>query len=215
VLWDNTRAGESPGSFDFWVLLMSLPHHLGTVLESLPRKVPYLRPPPDRIQSWGLELSRLVPSGLRVGLIWAGDRTHPNDHNRSIPTDRLEILAGLPPVTLISVQKDELPPPGFSGELLSLGDRLTDLAETGAVMESLDLVISVDTAPAHLAGALGRPAWTLLPWVPDWRWLLGRKDSPWYPTMRLFRQPVRGDWDAVLLEVRSELVALTEVTRAR
>ena len=161
------------------------------------------------MQAWE---SRLGPHHrLRVGLVWSGNPKHRNDHNRSTS---LRTLSGILDVdaTFVSLQKD--PRPDDKKALLELPDiidvaaDLTDFAETAALLRCLDLVITVDTSVAHLAGALGCPTWILLPYTPDWRWLLGRDDNPWYPTVRLFRQPKPRDYDSVIDRVRAELTAM-------
>jgi hypothetical protein len=150
--------------------------------------------------------------GLRVGLVWAGNPRHQNDRNRSIAPERLAPLLRVQGVSWASLQLGT--PAGAlqghapRGTVLDLTAELTDLAETAAAIMRLDLVVTVDTAVAHLAGALGRPVWVLLPALPDWRWLLRREDSPWYPTMRLFRQVRVGDWDGVVMRVAAALEML-------
>lgn len=205
-----SRPGSSPASFDCQAPLMSLPYILRVTLETLPGAVPYVHAAPELVESWR---ERLAPwTGLRAGLVWAGNPLHRNDRNRSLHLDDLAALAGLPEWAFFSLQKGPLakeaacPPHGLV--LVDLGPELPDFAHTAAVMMNLDLVITVDTAAAHLAGALGRPVWTLLPFAPDWRWLCERIDSPWYPSMRLFRQPVRGAWGPVAEAVRNALLEL-------
>lgn len=177
---------------DYWTVLLSLPLHAGTTLETIPADVPYLHPDPARV-------ARLAPllagDGLKVGLVWRGNPQHSNDAERSLPG--LEVLAPLwaiPGVRFFSLQKDAGPlPPGLP--LTDLAPVIADFADSAALLSRLDLLISIDSAPAHLAGALGVPCWLLLPArKTDWRWLRGRDDSPWYPGMRLFRQTQRGDW---------------------
>ena len=148
----------------------------------------------------------------KVGLVWAGNSKHKNDANRSVGFERFQPLLDTKGVDFYSLQVGErsrdIGAPGLSGldgKIFDLGKDLGDFADTAAAVGQLDLVITVDTSVAHLAGALGTPVWTLLPWVPDWRWRLDRDDSPWYPTMRLFRQPAAGDWDAVIGEVGAAL----------
>src|SRR5262249_21343711 len=141
---------------------------------------------------------------VRVGLVWAGNPKHKNNRRRSLNPQLLAPLAEVAGVRWFSLQQ------GSSGGAnvgfaVQLGPELTDFAETAAAIENLDLVITVDTAVAHLAGALGRPVWTLLPFAPDWRWMLDRSDTRWYPSMRLFRQPAPGDWTSVITEVASAL----------
>ena len=148
-----------------------------------------------------------------MGLVWSGRPTHVNDHNRSIPLQMLSRILDVD-AAFISLQRDPRPSDKVVLErtgIVDLTSHLTDFAETAALVSCLDLVISVDTSVVHLAGALGRPVWTLLPYAPDWRWLLDRDDSPWYPTMRLFRQAAARDWADVLNRVRA---ALAEHARA-
>jgi len=146
---------------------------------------------------------------MNVGLTWGGSPFHHNDRNRSIKLASMAPLARVPGVRFFSLQKGEAadqantPPSGM--ELVNWSDELTDFADTAALIANLDLVIAVDTAVAHLTGALGKPVWTLLPFVPDWRWMLNRQDSPWYPSMRLFRQSSKGNWESVITRVAHEL----------
>ncbi|NMM27597.1 MAG: tetratricopeptide repeat protein [Glaciimonas sp.] len=191
--------------WDFWTLPMSLPHYCHTRLDSIPAPIPYLSADPVRVAKW----SALLPtSGFRVGLAWKGNPLFENDGDRSLPSlDTLAPLGAVAGIRFFSLQKgpgeDEAqrPPAGLS--ILNLGGDLQDFADTAAVVASLDLVISVDTAVAHLAGSLGKPCWVLLPdYRTDWRWLTERTDSPWYPArMRLFRQPSGGGWSPVVVAV--------------
>jgi hypothetical protein len=144
----------------------------------------------------------------RIGLVWAGNPKHENDHNRSMPARLLAPLITSAGASFFSLQvpanaedSAALPP----GRVSDLAAALGDFADTAAVIQNLDLVVSVDTAVAHLAGALGKPVWLLLPFVPEWRWLLDREDSPWYPTMRLFRQQSAGDWTGVVERLKMAL----------
>jgi tetratricopeptide (TPR) repeat protein len=203
-------------SIDFQVPLMSLPHAFDTRLETIPSKTPYLVAPPERVKVWEEWLPK--SHALRVGVGWAGNPIFSTDTSRSIGLPRLLPLLSVPGVQFISLQKDLR-----SGDeellrqhpqVIHVGDRLKDFGETAAIMSLLDLVISSDTAPVHLAGALGRPVWVLLRHVPDWRWLLDRDDSPWYPSARLFRQPVAGDWESVVAKVIEELSLLSPLQRS-
>ena len=193
--------------FDVYSPLLSLPRLFGTDLSSVPTDVPYVGASRHIQAKWRQRLASY--SGLRIGLAWAGSPSNVHDAKRSITLDALSPLGGIPGVRYFSLQKRPsgvaplTPPAGIP--LVDLDPWLTDFAETAAAMESLDLIISVDTAVAHLAGALGRPVWIMLPFVPDWRWLVERQDSPWYPTARLFRQPSRGDWRSVIGAVRKAL----------
>ena len=192
--------------YDFHCPLMSLALAFGTTLATIPAAVPYLRAPPGHVERWR---ARLGPrSRPRVGLAWSGSTTLRNDRNRSIPLALLAPLRLLP-IDFFALQKDVRP--GDADALRSgppiaaYGDELADFRDTAALVELMDLVISVDTAVAHLAGAMAKPAWVLLPWSPDWRWLLDRTDSPWYPTARLLRQSQPGDWEGVVARLAREL----------
>lgn len=195
-------------SFDLHCSLLSLPHRLGTTLDTLPCAVPYVFPPPGLIQGWADRLATL--RGLKVGLVWAGGQQLAQDALRSMALARLELLRDLAGVTLVSLQKGE--PARQLGELgWAVADwtaECHDFMATAALVAGLDLVISVDTAVAHLAGALGKPVWLLNRYDSEWRWMLDREDSPWYPTMRIFRQPKLHDWDSVVTEVARELRSL-------
>ncbi len=195
--------------WDFWSPLLSIPYHCQTRLDTIPAQLPYLHAPAERIEKWAELLSS---AGLRVGLVWKGSTQFENDADRSLPS--LDVLAPLGTVAgvhFISLQKgageDEALHPPVGLLLTHLGAQLTDFADTAAVISNLDLVICVDTAVAHLAGALGKPCWVMLPeYKPDWRWLTERTDSPWYPgVMRLFRQTVMGDWSPVVTELVAAL----------
>jgi tetratricopeptide (TPR) repeat protein len=195
--------GETLPAFDLHCPLLSLPLAFDTRRETIPASVPYLAPAPDRAAMWAAELPPGI--GPRVGLVWAGYAGNKNDRKRSIALSRL--LAPVPAgVTFVSLQKEAS---AEDRALLAqrniphLGEALRDFADTAAVVAALDLVIAVDTAVAHLAGALGKRVFILLPFAPDWRWLGYRSDSPWYPTARLFRQPRPGDWDSVFREVHA------------
>jgi hypothetical protein len=184
--------------------LMSVPYLTQTRLATIPADRPYLSADPERAVRWA---ERLGPRGgrRRIGLAWAGNPTQKNDRRRSLDPAQLAPLAGMPGVAWVSLQKDAVKVPPF--EIVDRTDDLTDFAETAALLMNLDLVITVDTAVAHLAGALGRPVWLVLAYAADWRWLLERTDSPWYPTARLFRQPRAGDWGAVIAKVAAALSA--------
>jgi tetratricopeptide (TPR) repeat protein len=195
---------------DYWMLLLSAPLLCGTAPDAIPAVLPYLRPPPERLAQWEPRLGAL--SGLRVGLVWKGSATNGNDAHRSLPgLADLAPLWSVPGVSFASLQKGQgedqaaAPPPGQP--ILALGSELRDFADTAAVLDRLDLLISVDTATAHLAGALGRPCWVLLPAQgTDWRWQLERGDSPWYPgAVRLFRQAEPGDWAPVVAAAAAAL----------
>ena len=197
-----SRFDQTP-PFDLQLPSFALPHVMGTRLETIPRQVPYVFADPRRAEAWRTALEPI--EGFRVGLAWAGSVQNTNDRNRSVPLSAFAPLAEVDGVSFLSVQKGEraaeMPPP----MLRLLPTDFDDFADCAALMANLDLVISVDTATAHLAAALGRPTWTLIPYVPDWRWMLERDDSVWYPTMRLFRQTTRGDWGDVIRRVTEAL----------
>ncbi len=198
------RGAELP-EFDVQLPLMSLPRVFGTRLATIPSAAPYVRCPSGDIGAAGRLIEERVggDSRLRIGVVWAGNPRHKNDRRRSIEPQLLKPLAETPGVKLLSLQKGIAVAAGFS--ITTVEEGLADFAATGALMMHLDLVITVDTSVAHLAGALGRPVWTLLPYVPDWRWMLETSSSPWYPSMRLFRQASPGDWEGVIANVSREL----------
>jgi ADP-heptose:LPS heptosyltransferase len=191
--------------------LMSLPGLLGVTVEELPVRAPSAWAHPDRIVHWRERLASF--GGLRIGICWTGNPVNKWNSKRSLSIDEFAPLAAVPGVRLFSLQK------GFGAEqaaadlagsvpLVDLAPELTDFAETAAAIRCLDLVISVETAVAHLAGALGAPVWALLAKSTAWMWFTEREDSPWYPTMRLYRQPAAGDWSAVMARVASDLARL-------
>lgn len=200
-------AGDPQPAFDLHYPMMSLPLAFGTELATIPAEVPYLRAPPDRVAYWASRLP--ATADLRVGLVWAGNPAFAADRHRSVPFERLMPLLATAGVSFVALQRDV--PLADAGavqatpNLLNLGPLLRDFADTAAVISLLDLVIAVDTAPVHLAGALGRPVWVMLSHSPDFRWMLDRPDSPWYPTARLFRQPRPGDWAAVVAPIGAAL----------
>jgi hypothetical protein len=203
------------GDFDLYCPLLDLPLRFGTELATIPAHVPYLAADPTRTD-WR---ARLAGDGTpRIGIVWAGNRSNTRDRLRSVRLELLLPLLALPGLRWFGLQvgdgRGDLEgrklPPGFT----DLGPELHDFADTAAVLAELDLVISVDTSVAHLAGALGRPVWLLLPTAPDWRWLLERDDSPWYPSARLFRQPAAGDWASVIARVSAALTVLAAGDRS-
>ncbi len=203
-------------AFDAWCPLPSLPYLFGTTLDNLPARVPYLQAESAKAARWKDRLAD-GPAACRVGLVWASQSKHRTTPTKSVPLARLAPLAGVEGVRFYSLQKGEA-----AGEALraphglriaDLSEELADFSDTAAAVANLDLVISVDTAVAHLAGAMGRPVWTLLRFAPDWRWLLVREDCPWYPTMRLFRQTRPGDWDAAIAALRQALPAFAGAIR--
>ncbi len=204
-------AGGPPPDFDVQAPLLSLPGLLGTTLANVPAAVPYLSADPEWVRRWREDLRAV--SGFRVGIAWQGSRTYREDRFRSVPLKHFAPLARLEGVRLVSLQKgpglEQLDAVRRSWNVLDLGPRLDEaggaFVDTAAVMACLDLVVTSDTAIAHLAGALGVPVWVALPEACDWRWLRERADCPWYPTMRLFRQRCAGDWDEVFGRIADEL----------
>ncbi len=198
--------GKAPADFDLHCPLLSLPLAFGTQLETVPAEIPYLNAAPEKMAEWRARLGDR--SGYRVGIAWSGNPNHKRDLTRSI-----DLGAFLPLLdcgtTVVSVQKDIRPSDAAAlcehSDIHQFGDALADFSDTAALLSSLDLIISVDTSIAHLAGALGRPVWILLPYLPDWRWLLNRDTSPWYPTARLYRQDETRDWTGVIATVGNDL----------
>jgi hypothetical protein len=194
-------------SYDYHVPLMSLPLVFGTTLETIPAKTSYLSADKALVETWR---ARLGGGGFKIGICWMGDMAHIKGHNgRFFPADCFAPLAQLPNVRLISLQKgegerqlDSLP---ASMTVERPGEDWKSFADTAAIMKCLDLVITTDTVIANLAGALGVPTWVAIQAVPDWKWMFDRSDSPWYPTMRLFRQKTEGDWQTVFAEIKEAL----------
>jgi len=201
---------ETPPSFDCHLPILDVPRLVNTTLETIPSQKSYLQVTPKLQEEWANRISSNC--NFRVGVVWAGSSQHQNDLNRSIEASLFQPFTNIPGVSVYSLQV------GRDGEAVSaFGDNVTDLAtsfsdfaDTAAAINNLDLIISVDTSVAHLAGALGRPVWTLLPFASDWRWLLERDDSPWYPSMRLFRQEKRGDWKRTIERVCEALTSELE-----
>jgi Tfp pilus assembly protein PilF len=210
---DVLAKGDPLPDFDFYTPLPSLPLAcLPTLGITIPAQTPYLTAQPERMEIWRRECGD--DKRLRVGLAWSGSPTHFNDRNRSMRLAQLSPLLENRQVTFVSVQKEvrdhdqalleEMP------QFIHFGERLQDFTDTAALIATLDLVITVDTSVAHLAGALGKPVWIMLPHIPDWRWLLDRSDSPWYPTAKLYRQPRAGDWHSVIKRITEDLRKLCQ-----
>jgi tetratricopeptide (TPR) repeat protein len=198
--------GQPAVEFDLDVFMLDLPRVLGTTAETIPADIPYLYTDPAKADVWS---QKLAGDGFKVGIVWAGSPLHSDDANRSCTLEHFEPLGQIDGVQLFGLQKGaaaaqtERLRGGMPFE--NLGDELKNFADTAAVISNLDLVVSVDTAVLHLAGAVGKEVWALLPFEADWRWLRQRDDSPWYPTMKLFRQSRPGDWDGVFDCVAAEL----------
>jgi hypothetical protein len=207
------RRGEALPKYDWHIPMMSLPLALGTTLQTIPAEVPYLKSDPARSKTWLGRVQAATPAGsrLRVGLAWAGNPKHKNDANRSIDPRLLSGLGQVEGVAFFSLQKSnenekaEVMPPGL--RITDFASSLHDFAETAALIEHLDLIIAADTAVIHLAGALAKKVWAMIPFVPDFRWGLTGETTPWYPTMRLFRQQTYGNWADVIEGVIESLKA--------
>jgi hypothetical protein len=201
---------EDAPDFAAYCPLSGLPRLAATRIGNVPAPIPYLRADPVRTAQWAERMNGLVPPGFhRVGVIWAGRPTHNNDRNRSALLADFRPLAHVSGVALLALQKG--PKTGQAGAyygrapLINIGAEIADYDDTMAILDNLDLLVTVDTSVAHLAGAMGRPAWIMLPRAPDWRWLLDRADTPWYPSVRLFRQRVSRRWDDVAQAMAAEL----------
>jgi len=198
-------------NWDFYIPLLSLPKVFSTTLKTIPSHVPYIYADSKKVEYWK---HRLIGNGFKVGIVWAGRPMHSDDRNRSCALKQFLSLSGIHGIQLIGLQKGEavkqVNDVGTETGIVNLGKEFEDFTDTAGVIQNLDLVISVDTAVAHLAGAMGKAVWVLLPFIPDWRWMMNRDDSPWYPTMRLFRQKARGDWESVFERVETELRMLVE-----
>jgi hypothetical protein len=201
--------GDSIPPYDCYCPLPSLPLAFRTTLETIPAEIPYVVAPADRVARWRPEMEAI--GRPRIGLMWAGNLAHPN-RRRWIPLRFLLPLTEMRDLHFVALQR-ELPEDDAlllesANVATFLGDRQVDLADTAAMIAALDLMITVDTSIAHLAGAMGKPVWVLLPFSADWRWLRSRVDSPWYPTARLYRQPAPGDWASVATQVENAVRTL-------
>ncbi|MGD0960898.1 MAG: glycosyltransferase family 9 protein, partial [Methylomonas sp.] len=200
------ESGRPLPDFDYHCPVMSLPLAFKTTVETIPAQTPYLYADKEKRHVWRQRLGE--KSKPRVGLVCSGSPEHINDHNRSIALKQFESLFDLP-IQFHCLQKEIRPDDAMfiadSGKLKTHQDFLKDYSDTAALIEEMDLVVSVDTSVAHLAGALGKKVWILLPYVADYRWMLDRSDSPWYPTATLFRQPAINDWDSVITQIRDNL----------
>jgi ADP-heptose:LPS heptosyltransferase len=201
--------------YDFHTALMSLALAFGTRLRTIPGTLPYLGAAPDTLQLWQDRL-RSDQGRLKVGIVWAGNPAFAAARSKTCPVEQLGPLLAMEAVSFFSLQKGDAASDAASlgqecAHFLDFTEHLHDFGETAALISELDLVITVDTAVAHLAGAMGKPTWVLLPFSADWRWLVGREDSPWYPSVRLFRQGRAGDWEGLITRV---VIALQEMRPA-
>jgi len=198
--------GETLPAYDVYCPLGSLPLAFKTEAPTIPASIPYLRADDARLAKWRAKIEALP--GKRVAIAWAGHAGHANDRNRSIALKLLEPLFAVTGISFVSIQRelrdDDAARIAQHG-ITQLGDELADMADTAAVIALADLTIAVDTSVVHLAGAMGRSVWVLLPFSPDWRWTLGGERSPWYPQARLFRQPALEDWPAAIAKARDAL----------
>jgi hypothetical protein len=191
LIWSGDHL---PTDIDAEISIMSLPHCFSTDISTIPADVPYIFPDVERVDKW----KEVLGGGFKIGLVWQGNPSFPNDAKRSFPLTAMAPLLALPKIRFFGLQKDhgrenmeEFP------AITDLGPHLHNFVETAAIIANLNLLITCDTGLAHLAGAMGKPTWLALPYEPDWRWMINRTDSPWYPTIQLFRQPTEGDWDSV------------------
>jgi len=200
--------GEDLPAFDFEIPTMSLPMAFGTTLETIPNQTPYLRAEAEWISKWRAHLEKLPPA-RKLGLVWAGGEKNPNNTKRSMAFSDFTALAKIPDTAWISLQKGPAAAQAASAAfpIHDWTNELHDFADTAALVECLDGIVTVDTAVAHLAGALGKPVWILIPMAPDFRWLMDRTDSPWYPTARLIRQHTHGSWSGAVENLVAELLA--------
>jgi len=204
-----TKGEDIPNS-DFQVPLLSLPYMFNTTLDTIPARIPYLYPRPKADSVFHVDGSH----DLKVGIVWAGRPTHVNDSNRSIDLKWFKCLLDVKGCKFFSLQvgeaREDIKRYGYHHVIKDLGKQFIDFHHTALAILQLDLVISVDTAVAHLAGSLGKPVWTLLPFIPDWRWMLDRPDSPWYPSMTIFRQKEMGGWTPVFEQLKLSLMKCSQ-----
>ncbi len=190
---------------DLYTHLLSLPRIFATRPDSIPAVVAGLNLPVEKSDFWR---ARTACKAFKVGIVWAGSSTHLNDHNRSCPLQHFSRLTKLPGIRVFGLQKGTAAADAASWGIENYGELFADFSDTAGLLANLDLIISVDTAVAHLAATMGKPTWLILPFSPDWRWMLARKDSPWYPAIRIFRQPRTGDWEALFQELAQDLLPI-------
>ncbi len=207
---DLATRWEECAAYTAFCPLSGLPRLAGTTLETIPNWLPYIAADPAKVAHWQARLDAALPPGLRrIALSWAGRPTHNNDRNRTLHLSQLAPLGAVPGVAYVSLQKG--PAAAQMAEwqgpapLLNLDAEIQSFEDSAAILQICEKLVSVDTSMVHLAGAMGRPAWVMMPYAPDWRWLLGREDSPWYPDLRLLRQPAPKDWTSVIQRVAIEL----------
>lgn len=198
-----TRRDRTPAA-ELQVPLLSLPRLLGTTLDTVPAEIPYLFADASKIDAWRQRIASTT--GLKIGLVWQGSRKHMNDRFRSCPPHLLKPLAAIPGISWYLLQPDIKAESDHPFTMLDLTGYIHNFCDTAALLVNLDLVISVDTAIVHLAGALGRPTWLMLPYAPDWRWGAIDDTTPWYPDTRVFRQETPGDWSGTVQKLVATLV---------
>ncbi|MCP4253872.1 MAG: tetratricopeptide repeat protein [Candidatus Scalindua sp.] len=205
---EKSPQDKSSMQFDVQIPLLSLPGIFDVTADSIQENLSYIKPDPVLVSQWHARIGH--DNNLKVGIVWSGNPEHKNDRNRSCSLDYFAYLTSIHGLTFYSLQKEpastEVDNQADDLKIINLNSELKDFADTAAAISNLDLIISVDTSVAHLAGAIGKPVWTLLPLVPDWRWMLDRDDSPWYPSMRLFRQTQLNDWVGVFKQVKEALI---------
>lgn len=198
----QAAAGILSNDYDYWTLLLNVPGRLGTNLSNIPADIPYLRVDTAQAEAWRTRLDGIAQGRTKIGIVWSGRPTHNNDRIRSMKLNQLLSLFSIKNTAWFSLQKGastaQLAEMPAGHELHDLGNEFKDFSDTAAAIEALDMVVSVDTSVVHLAGALGKPTWVFIPYNPDWRWMMEREDTPWYPAMRLFRQERLGDWTATI-----------------
>ena len=209
----HRRGGQPLPAFDTYLHLGSLPGIFDTTPDNVPAAVPYVRPAAALVERWRGELDAL--GEFKVGIAWQGSKSYESDRTRSIRLEQFAPLEAVAGVRLYSLQvgdgREQLDEVASGWRIVDLGDLLGDFENTAAIVSNLDLVITCDSASGHLAGALGKDVWIALAYLPDWRWMLGREDTPWYPTARLFRQALPGDWPGVFARMATELRRMVEL----
>jgi len=212
---ENQPNGKPFVDFDIYTSLLDMPSIFGTTLETIPAEIPYIHADPAKAEYWQ---KKLAGPYFKVGIVWAGSSTHGNDRYRSFKLECFAPLTRIENVRLFGLQKGQAAAQmdDMTGivPIINISKEFDDFTDTAAAIENLDLVISVDTSVLHLAGAMGKPVWALLPYAPEWRWMLNRQDSPWYPTMRLFRQKEWRQWEPVFNQVAQELKTEVEKHKA-
>lgn len=194
--------------FDYYIHVMSLPAIFNTSISNIPNKVPYIKADHKLVEKFRMIMNK---GDFKIGISWAGNPDQENDKNRSTQFEKFKFLKEFPKVGVYSLQKGEASRQLNDLDIVDLTDEINNFSDSAAAIENLDLIITVDTAVAHLAGAMGKPVWTVLTFMPDWRWFIDRNDSPWYPSMKLFRQQKHGDWDGVFNKVKNELRSLLKI----